>query len=230
VAFGTVIIWTRGEWVHFEILVEDRSGKKALDILVPKIIGVEHTFNIHSYKGIGRIPKNLGANGNASKRILLDQLPRLLQGYGNAFANYPEDCPAAVILVCDLDDKCLKAFRQELFDILNACNPQPETRFCIAIEEGEAWFLGDIPAVISAYPRARGAILNAYVNDSICGTWEHLADAVYDGGSTVLSSNGWQAIGAEKYHWSEKISPHMNVATNASPGFVYFRQKLIELA
>lgn len=219
----------RGEWVHFEILVEDQSGKKALDILVPKIIGADHTFIIHSYKGIGRIPKNLGANGNASKRILLDQLPRLLQGYGNVFTKYPEDCPAAVILVCDLDDKCLKAFRQELFNILSACNPRPETRFCIAIEEGEAWFLGDIPAVKSAYPRARGAVLNAYVNDSICGTWEHLADAIYNGGAATLSSKGGQAIGAEKSQWSEKISPHMNVVTNASPSFVYFRQKLLEL-
>ena len=229
-AFGTAIIWTRGEQVHFEILVEDQSGKKALDILVPKIIGADHTFNIHTYKGIGRIPKNLGVNGNASKRILLDQLPRLLQGYGNAFANYPADCPAAVILVCDLDDKCLKAFRQELFNILNACNPGPETRFCVAIEEGEAWFIGDIPAVKAAYPNAKDAVLNAYVNDSICGTWERLADAVYKGGSIALSSRGWQAVGAEKYQWSEKISPHMNVTTNVSPSFVYFRQKLLELA
>ncbi|WP_123576572.1 hypothetical protein [Pseudomonas protegens] len=216
--------------MHFEILVEDQSGKKALDILVPKIIGADHTFNIHSYKGIGRIPKNLGVNENAGKRILLDQLPRLLQGYGNAFANYPADCAAAVILVCDLDNKCLNAFRQELFNILNACNPRPETRFCIAIEEGEAWFLGDIPAVKSAYPRAKTTVLNSYVNDSICGTWERLADAVYNGGSTALSSKGWQAIGAEKSNWSEKISPHMNVAINASPSFVYFREKLLELA
>ena len=27
--------------MHFEILVEDQSGKKALDILVPKMIGAE---------------------------------------------------------------------------------------------------------------------------------------------------------------------------------------------
>ena len=72
--------------MHFEILVEDQSGKKALNILVPKIIGNEHTFSIHPYKGIGRIPQNLGKNADASKRILLDQLPRLLRGYGNRYA------------------------------------------------------------------------------------------------------------------------------------------------
>lgn len=216
--------------MHFEILIEDQSGKKALDILVPKIIGGDHTFNVHPYKGIGRIPKNLTANGDANKRILLDQLPRLLRGYGNTFANYPADYPAAVILVCDLDDKCLKAFRQELFNILNTCSPRPETRFCIAIEECEAWFLGDISAVKAAYPKAKDAVLNAYVNDSICGTWERLADAVHNGGSAALIAKGWQAVGTEKSQWAEKISPRMDVANNASPSFVYFREKLLELA
>lgn len=228
--FGTAIIWTRDKRMHFEILVEDQSGKKALDILVPKIIGDDHTFNVHPYKGIGRIPKNLGKSGDAGKRILLDQLPRLLRGYGKAFANYPAEYPSAVVLVCDLDDKCLKAFRQELLSILNTCNPQPETRFCVAIEEGEAWFLGDLEAVKIAYPMAKDAILKAYVNDSICGTWEHLADAVYSGGSVALSTKGWQAVGAEKSQWAEKITPYMNVAINASPSFIYFREKLLELA
>lgn len=62
--------------MHFEILVEDQSGKKALDILVPKIIGDDHTVRIISYKGIGRLPKNLTSTSDANKRILLDQLPR----------------------------------------------------------------------------------------------------------------------------------------------------------
>ena len=216
--------------MHFEILVEDQSGKKALDILVPKIVGRDHTFSVHPYKGIGRIPKNLTAGKDANKRILLDRLPQLLRGYGNTFANYPEDYHAAVILVCDLDDKCLNVFRQELYNILNNCNPKPETRFCIAIEEGEAWFLGDIPAVKIAYPNAKDAVLNSYENDSICGTWERLADAVYKGGSNALSAKGWQAVGAEKSQWAEKITPHMTVAHNASPSFGYFRKKLLELA
>lgn len=214
--------------MHFEILVEDQSGKKALEILVPKIIE-EHTCNIHAYKGIGRIPKNLRANGDPRKRILLNQLPRLLRGYGNTFTNYSENCPAVVILVCDLDDKCLKAFREELYGILDSCNPKPEACFCIAIEEGEAWFLGDLPAVKSAFPNARDAILNDYLNDSICGTWERLADAVFPGGSIALSAKGWQAIGAEKSAWAEKITPNMNITNNSSPSFRYFVAKLREL-
>lgn len=46
--------------MHFEILIEDKSGEEALNILLPKMINIEqHTFKIHSYKGIGQIPKNL---------------------------------------------------------------------------------------------------------------------------------------------------------------------------
>ncbi len=216
--------------MHFEILVEDQSGKKALNMLVPKIIDDEHTFRIHSYKGIGRIPKNLGDEVDVNKRILLDRLPKLLRGYGNTFVGYPDDYPAAVILVCDLDDKCLKEFRQELFSILGGCNPKPETRFCVAIEEGEAWFLGDIPAIKAAYPHAKDSVLNGYVNDSVCGTWEYLADAIFSGGSLALSAKGWQATGSEKSVWSEKITPHMDVENNASTSFCYFREKLRELA
>lgn len=216
--------------MHFEILVEDQSGKRLLDILVPRLIGDEHTFKVHPYKGVGRIPLNLNGKADPSKRILLNQLPKLLRGYGNTFANYPADYPAAVIFICDLDGKCLEEFRQELIAILNSCNPKPETRFCIATEEGEAWFLGDIPAIKAAYPKAKDTILNSYENDAICGTWELLADAVFPGGSQSLSAKGWRAIGAEKSVWSEKITPHMNVTNNLSPSFCYFKSKLQELA
>lgn len=215
--------------MHLEILVEDQSGKKALDILIPKIVGDEHTFKVHSYKGIGRIPTNLKGKSDPGKRILLDQLPRLLRGYGNAFAKYPNNISAAVIVVCDLDDKCLKAFRAELLNILNECHPKPDTRYCIAVEEGEAWFLGDVAAVKAAYPGAKDSVLSAYKNDTICGTWECLADAVFPGGSQSLSAKGWQAIGAEKSAWSEKITPHMKLETNASQSFCYFVDKLRSL-
>lgn len=215
--------------MHFEILVEDQSGKRMLDALTPKIIGDKHTFKVHAYQGIGRIPRNLTSGTGVRNRLLLDQLPRLLRGYGNTFANYPANYPAAVILVCDLDDKCLKLFREELFTILNACNPKPETRFCIAIEEGEAWLLGDITAIKVAYPNAKDNILNRYNNDSICGTWELLADAVSQGGSSALIKRGGQAVGIEKSAWAEHIAPHMNVETNTSPSFCYFRQKIREL-
>ena len=215
--------------MHFVILVEDQSGEKALKILMPKIIGDQHTCEFHSYRSIGHIPPNLKSKTDVSKRILLDQVPRLLRGFGKTFASYPPNYPAVVIVVCDLDDRCLKTFRQELLTVLNTCNPRPETRFCIAIEEGEAWFLGDISAIKAAYPKAKDTILNRYQNDSICGTWELLADAVFTGGSSALKEKSREAVGREKSEWAEKISPYMNVDRNASPSFCYFRDKIREL-
>lgn len=227
--YGTATIWMRDKPMHFEILVEDQSGKKALDIIVPKIIGDSCTFTVHPYKGIGRIPKNMRDGDDAKNRILLDNLPKLLKGYGRTFAGYP-NYPAAVILVCDLDDKCQKTFRNQLYNILISCNPKPKTRFCFAIEEGEAWFLGDLNAIKTAYPSAKANVLNSYVNDSICGTWEKLADAIYKGGASALLAKGWQAVGIEKSRWADEIAPHMSIDNNQSPSFCHFREKIRELA
>ena len=93
--------------MHFEILIEDQSGGKAMEILFPKLLQGEITFRIHSYKGIGRIPEGLKPGGDANKRILLSQLPRLLHGYGKV-----PDC-GTIIVICDLDDKVVDLHTRE---------------------------------------------------------------------------------------------------------------------
>jgi len=206
--------------VHFEFLVEDQSSAKAMEILLPKLFDGKITYNIHSYKGLGHIPKDLTPGTDAKKRILLDQLPRLLSGYGKV----PD--LGYIIIICDLDNKNKEQFLSELNDILNKCNPKPDAYFCFATEEFEAWYLGDLPAVRKAYPKAKNTILKKYKNDSICGTWELLADAVYKGGRRALISEGWQAIGKQKFIWAKEISPYMNVDSNSSPSF---RNMLLQL-
>ena len=192
--------------MHFEILVEDLSGKIALESILEKILGPdnqEHTYKIFPYKGIGRIPRDLRGTTDPQKRILLDRLPKLLRGYGKSL----QDFPAAVVVIVDLDDKDCVVFKQEMLDVLNACNPKPTTLFRIAIEESEAWLLGDRNAVEAAYPRAREVVLSAYVPDSICGTWETLADAVHHGGSQKLRQLGWPHTGQAKCEWANNIAP-----------------------
>ena len=208
--------------MHFEILVEDVSGKEMLNLLLPKILPEDRgdTFKVISYKGIGSIPKGLKTSQNASKRALLNQLPRLLQGYGKTFKSNRSQF--VVIVVCDLDNKDFRSFLNELNAVVDCCTEAPQVSFCLAIEEGEAWLLGDIPAIISAYPNAKKSVLNSYVNDSICGTWEKLADAVYKGGANKLNKLGRQEIGIQKSIWALSITPHMDVSKNKSPSFNHF--------
>ena len=210
--------------MHIEFLVEDKSGGIAMDYLASKLLRANITFRIHPYKGIGHIPSNLRPKTNADKRILLDQLPRLLRGYGKA------GNPWHIVVVCDLDDKDKQRFLAELTGILDTCDPKPNTCFCLAVEELEAWYLGDLGAVRKAYPRAKESILNQYINDSICGTWEMLADAVCKGGHKELIKKGWQAIGEQKSIWARKISPYMDVDKNKSPSFIEMRTQLNDIA
>jgi len=209
--------------MYVELLIEDISAKKAMDILIPKLIDNAMPVRSHHYKGIGRIPKGLMPKTDATKRQLLDQLPRLLQGLGKV-----PDCKA-VIVICDLDDRDKQLFLAELHAVLASCHPKPNAVFCLAIEEFEAWYLGDLAAVRKAYPRAKSSVLSRYKSDSICGTWEVLADAIYAGGSKALIKKGWQTVGEQKSIWAETISPHMHVEENVSPSFNAMRDQLCAL-
>ena len=215
--------------MHFEVLAEDQSGSIALECLLEKILGANgatHSWNLHPYKGLGRIPKNLLPVTDPQKRILLDQLPRLLRAYGRSFKQ--SEFPSAVIVVVDLDQRDCVAFKRELRAVLEACTPRPRTLFRIAIEESEAWLLGDRAAVKRAYPHAKDSVLNGYEQDGICGTWEVLADAVHPGGAAKLKS--YPATGTAKCDWARAIAPCMNVDENRSPSFRVFRDGVRKLA
>ena len=214
--------------MHFEVLVEDQSGSIALECLLEKILGANgtaHTWIIHPYKGLGRIPKGLHSVTDPQKRILLDRLPDLLRGYGRSL---PQS--AAVVVVVDADDRDCVAFKRELLAVLEKCTPRPRTLFRIAIEESEAWLLGDRAAVKQAYPDAKDSVLKRYEQDSICGTWEVLADAVHPGGAAKLKESGYPAAGSAKCGWAEAIAPYMNVDENRSPSFRVFRDGVRKLA
>jgi len=207
--------------MHFIFLIEDKSGANAMDILIPKLLRKnEDTYSIHQYNGIGDIPPNSRPKSDADKRILLDQLPRLLRGYGR------KKHIGHIIVICDLDKRDKKLFLAELNNVLNACNPRPYAHFCLAIEEFEAWYLGDLNAIRKAYPKANESILKKYKNDSICGTWEILADATYKGGRKALASKKWYTVGEQKSIWAKEISPHMDVDNNASPSFNFLCSEL----
>lgn len=212
--------------MHVEVLVEDSSGAKLVEILLPAVIGPHgepHTWRVHPYKGIGRLPVGLSAKSDPAKRALLDQLPRLLAGYGKTAGI------DAVVVVLDSDRRDCKAFLGELKDLLLKCRPAPNALFRLAIEEMEAWYLGDRSALLAAYPRAKAEVLNRYKQDSVCGTWELLADAIHPGGSGAILSVGWPLPGQMKHEWADKIGPRMDVENNQSPSFRKFREGLRRL-
>lgn len=72
-------------------------------------------------------------------------------------------------------------------------------------------------AVKAAYPNANDAVLDGYRQDSICGTWEVLADAVHPSGSAQLQRAGYRTAGKAKCEWAGRIAPQMDVNRNRSP-------------
>ncbi len=86
--------------------------------------------------------------------------------------------------------------------------------------------MGDAAAIRRAYPLVKEYVLSSYEQDSICGTWEQMADAVFHGGSERLTAVGYPWIGREKCRWADNIGQYMDVNENSSPSFVVFRELL----
>lgn len=215
--------------MHLEILVEDQSGKILLESVMEGILGplgAPHTWRVVAYKGIGKIPPGLSPKSDARARILLDQLPRLLCGYGRSLTRES----AAVVVVVDCDKRNCMEMKAELVEVLEKCDPKPTALFRIAVEEMEAWLLGDPIALGQAYPKLKRQVLERYVQDSLCGTWELLADAVLPGGHKKLKEQGYPYIGMQKCEWAKQLGPRMDVARNQSASFQQFRDGLRRLA
>lgn len=207
--------------MHIEILVEDSSGKALLSHVLPRIIGSHghpHTYHIHAYKGVGHIPKNLTGKLDPSKRVLLDRLPKVLRGYSRS------EGIDAVVVVVDADRRDCKAFLKELTTLAQQAE-LPGTLFRLAIEEIEAFYLGDRAALLKAYPKAKKAVLSKYRQDMPCNTWELLADAVHPGGAAATRSSGARP-GDLKHEWANKIGPLLNVEANESSSFQKLRDGL----
>jgi hypothetical protein len=215
--------------VYFEILVEDASGKLLLEHLVPKILGPKgkpnkyRIINIQELKHrvMAKMPRHL-ARTLPWDTILFQTLRIQLRAYGKSLSHKN----GIVIIVVDLDYRDFNAFYNQLESLFSMSNLVLVGGVRLAIEEIEAWLLGDPVAVRRAYPFVNEFVLKSYQQDSICGTWEYMADAIFHGGSERLAEIGYPQIGREKCQWADNIGQYMTVDSNQSPSFQAFRDLL----
>lgn len=201
--------------MHIEFLLEELSAEAALARLVPRILP-HATFALHAHMG---------------KHDLLGKLPHRL----NAYIRFiPDDW--RIVVLADQDGEDCRSLKARLEGA--ACNaglstmtsPGPGAEFVVvnrlAIEELEAWFFGDVDALVAAYPRVPTTLgrRRGYRDpDAIAGgTWEAL--------ERVLQRAGYYPGGLPKVEAARRISEHMDPRRNRSRSFQVFRDGLLRLA
>lgn len=199
--------------VCLEVLVEEPSADRALRLLLPKIVpGVP--FEIRDFRG---------------KDGLLRELPRRLRGY----RPWIDSASTCVVVVVDRDDDDCVALKSRLEQMAKEAGFRTESGPAggaqilnrIVIEELEAWFFGDIPALKRAYPKVSPTLdkqARYRDPDAIAGgTWEAL--------ERVLREHGYHTTGLRKLEAATEIAEHMDVEANRSRSFQVFRDGLRRL-
>lgn len=198
-------------YTYIEILVEDDSGGILAKQIMDKYVADKDNiiYKIHSFKGIGKIPRKIKGMSQVKSKRLLTDLPMYLRGMSLSLENMPGK----------------KAIFVRMYEELQI---SVQVSFCIAVEEMEAWLLGDCEALLKAYPMAKRQLLQKYVQDSIIGTWECLADIVYKGGLQALKRNAssYYEIGQFKCECARNIGNFLDIENNSSQSFNHFIQKL----
>lgn len=187
-----------------EILVEEPSAKAALDVLAPRL-APGWPVKVHAFNG---------------KSDLLGKLGQRLRGY----SSWPT--PPLVVVLVDRDaDDCVQ-LKQQLVKATREAGLRPHSRggrggsvlLRVAIEELEAWFLGDVPALCAAYPGVPGSVgTRAGLRDPDAiagGTWEAL--------ERVLIKAGHHRGGLAKIRAATDIARHMDLDRNRSASFREF--------
>lgn len=205
-------------YYKFYFLVEDQSGGKLVEAVMEKLLAErpDVEYECKSFKGIGGLSWKMSASKTKTGKLLND-LAIYLRGFNRKL----QYTPSVLVVVLDNDTHNTELFYQELYSVAKRNLITMDHIFCIAVEEMEAWLLGDEQAIMSAYPNAKIKILHSYQQDSICGTWEILANVVYPGGLLKLQKNG-ENPGRLKSEWAVNIGQYLNLNNNKSPSFQHF--------
>ncbi len=201
--------------MHVELLVEEPSAEAALRILLPKILEARATFQIHPFQG---------------KQDLLTKLPRRLRGYSGSLP--PDSTIVVLVVLVDEDREDCRGLKQQLeraasratLTTKSAARRGQRVQVVnrIAVEELEAWFFGDVPAMVRAYPgipATPGARSRFRDPDAIKGG---TAEAL----ERVLQKAGYHLGGLRKTEAARDIAKHMDPDANRSRSFQHFRRAL----
>lgn len=195
--------------MHLEFLVEELSTKVALTALLPRLVGPGVEFVIHAFQG---------------KRDLMIKLSSRLQGYSHWL---PEDWRIVVLIDEDREDcRQLKAqLEQAAADAGLMTRSTAPSRFQvlnrIVVEELEAWYFGDVEALVRAFPRVPDIANRRGYRDPDAirgGTWETL--------ERVLQQAGYYPGGLAKIDAARRIAAHMDPQPNRSGSFRAFSEGL----
>lgn len=200
---------------HLEFLVEDATTEALLNGVLPCICEGKITFQVYSFNG---------------KPDLLRKLSSRLNGYASWL---PADYRIVIVLDRD-DDDCLhlKATIEEMarrasLRLTTDLSPRDwQVLIRIAIEEIEAWLLGDMDAIRAAYPRIPSSLGKRQKfrdPDNVKGgTWEALEQA--------LQKAGYFSSGLRKIEFARAVAKHMNPISNQSRSFQCLFKALCEVA
>lgn len=191
---------------RLEVLVEEPSAEEALKALLPRIVpGV--AFQIVPFNG---------------KTDLLRKLPVRLRDY----AYYWAETGLRIIVLLDRDNDDCAELKRRLVEIAHDAGlPGEATLFRIVIEELEAWFLGDVPALHAAYPKVPPSLgSQTKFRDP-----ENVPGGAWEGLEHVLQKHGYHRKGLQKVRAASEIAPHMDIENNRSQSFQVFRDGLRRL-
>ncbi len=164
------------------VLAEGPSERAFLEKWVPRL-GLNHCVNIHPHQGKGSLPSDFAVAPPRYKRGLLDQLPAKLRGFADAL----EPSTDSIVVLVDADSDDVLELKKEILAVARDCCPTLNVHVCIAQEETEAFYLGDLAALENAYPKCDMEKARRYVPDSVCGTWELFGTIVDDDGGNKVA-------------------------------------------
>ena len=209
--------------MRIEVLSEDRSGGAMIEKIIPKMLSFDTRqidFAVRPHRGLGEWPDNNTSHPKKNATGLLELLPAKLRAYDKVYAS----TRTLVIVIMDTDKNDPDEIRSRIKDMCRKNGPNLKTVIGLCTEETEAWLMGDVDAIKQAYPDADMQVMDEYVQDSICGTWEVLCRVLLKEKAGRAIRIGYPAIGQLKSEWSGRISKYMDPAKNKSPSYNRFKK------